>query len=304
MTLRYKILPEDRRGQLRKLLACQTGLRIIEVHNGLSAIVASTTVLNRDQKNANFDGLWISSLTSSAAHGLPDCELCSIERRLEVIEEVANVTNRFMIVDYDTGGTSTNFVYICNRLEVMGVSAIVIEDQKYPKRNSLFEKGTYCLEDPYVFAEKITCGKNTLLSQDFMIFARIESFIANESIEDALTRARIYLRAGADGIMIHSKKQTADEIYSFLEGYNHLSAELGFRKSVICVPTTYNIVTDQELFQHGADIVIHANHLLRAAQRAMQEACKTILLYDRNFEVESFCVSVPELFDTVGFDDA
>lgn len=303
MTLKYKILPDQRRSQLKAQLEHIRGLRVIEAHNGLSAIVASTTCLNDNEKNIGFDGLWVSSLTSSAAQGLPDCELHNIERRLATIEEIINVTNNFLIVDGDTGGDFINFEYTCNRLESMGVSAIVIEDQEYPKRNSLSEKATHRLEDPHIFAKKIARGKRILLSQDFMIFARIESLIANRNVEDALMRARIYLQAGADGIMIHSKKETVDEIYSFLNKYNHLCTELGFRKPVICVPTTYNTVTDQELFQHGANIVIHANHLLRAAQQAMQHVCKTILLNDRNFEAENFCVPVSQLFDIVGFND-
>lgn len=304
MTLRYKVLPDTRRTLLKNLLKYNKGIRVVEAHNGLSAIVACTASYCRDEhQRIGFDGIWVSSLTSSASQGIPDCELNNIERRLETIEEIVNATGKFIIVDGDTGGESINFEYTCNRLESMGVSAIVIEDKEYPKRNSLSAEATHHLEDPNIFAEKIRRGKNILLSNDFMIFARLESLIAGMGIEDALMRARIYLQAGADGIMIHSKERTANEIYAFLDRYDDLCSELGFRKPVICVPTTYNTVTDEELFQHGANIAIHANHLLRAAQYAMQKVCETILQHDRGFEAENFCVSVSQLFDIVGFND-
>ncbi|HEU5228854.1 MAG TPA: isocitrate lyase/phosphoenolpyruvate mutase family protein [Ktedonobacteraceae bacterium] len=304
MTLRYKVLPDDRRPLLKKILQDGSGIRIVEAHNGLSALVASTaSYCGEDARNMHFDGLWVSSLTSSAAQGLPDCELNNIERRLETIEEVCNATDKFVIVDGDTGGEPINFQYFCNRLEMMGISAIVVEDKEYPKRNSLSTHATHHLEDPHVFAQKIRQGKDVLLSNDFMIFARLESLIAGAGVEDALMRARIYLEADVDGIMIHSKKRTTDEVYAFLCGYEEICRELNTRKPVICVPTTYNAVTDEELFQHGVNIVIHANHLLRAAYSAMQKVCQTILQNDRNLEAEELCVPVPTLFDIVGFDD-
>ncbi|HLG60940.1 MAG TPA: isocitrate lyase/phosphoenolpyruvate mutase family protein [Ktedonosporobacter sp.] len=305
MTLQYKVLPDKRRPLLKSVLQHGRGIRLVEAHNGLSALVASTaTFYGEDSRKAYFDGIWVSSLTCSAAQGLPDCELNSIERRLETIEEICNATDKFLVVDGDTGGEPVNFQYICNRLETMGVSAIVVEDKEYPKRNSLSVKATHHLEDPHVFAQKIRQGKDVLLSDDFMIFARLESLIAGAGIEDALVRARIYLEAGVDGIMIHSKERTADEVYAFLREYEGLCTELNMRKPVICVPTTYNAVTDEELFQHGANIVIHANHLLRAAYSAMQKVCQTILQNDRNLEAEELCVPVSLLFNVVGFDDA
>jgi phosphoenolpyruvate phosphomutase len=226
-----------------------------------------------------------------------------MERRLETIEEIINVTNKPLIVDGDTGGEAVNFEYFCSRLELMGVSAVIIEDKKYPKRNSLSTETTHTLEDTEVFANKIQRGRKVLLSQDFMIFARLESLIANQSIDDALARARIYLLAGVDGLMIHSKKRTIDEVRSFLEGYQALSAELGFRKPVVCVPTTYNAVTDEELFRYGVDVVIHANHLLRAAHHAMQRVCHTILKNGRSLEADELCTPVSHIFEFVGFND-
>ena len=223
MTLRYRILPTDRCGQLKKMLEdSQQGIRIIEAHNGLSAIVASTTSCETtDGAKAEFDGLWISSLTTSASQGIPDSELSSIERRLDAIQEIANVTNKPIIVDGDTGGEAVHLEYFCSRLEALGISAVIVEDKKHPKRNSLSEGATHHLEDPEVFAQKIRRARNVLLSDDFMIFARLESLIANQGVEDALSRARTYLLSGADGIMIHSKQRTTDEVYEFLSTHSN-----------------------------------------------------------------------------------
>ena len=305
MSLRYRIFPEKRRGSLKVLINRYQPIRIIEAHNGLSAIVASTaSISDEDSRSIEFDGLWVSSLTSSASKGLPDTELGSIERRLETIGEILNVTNKPLIVDGDTGGEAVNFEYFCSRLENLGVSAIIVEDKKYPKRNSLSADVSHILEDPEVFSNKIRRGRKVLLSNDFMIFARLESLVVNQGIDEALARTRMYLQAGADGIMIHSTKRTIDEVYLFLEGYEALSKELGFRKPIICVPTTYNNVTLEEMFQHGVDIIIHANHLLRAAHSAMQKVCETILKNNRTLEAEEMCTPITELFELVGFNDA
>lgn len=303
MSLKHRILPDVRRASLRSLLERAQGVRIIEAHNGLSALIASTSCLETDSDRLEFDGLWVSSLTSSAAKGLPDIELGSFERRLETIEEIVQVTRKPVIVDGDTGGEAVHFEYLCSKLERIGVSAVVIEDKQYPKRNSLSGDATHTLEDPHLFAAKIWRGRSALLSDDFMVFARLESLIANQGVEDALARARLYLQAGADGIMIHSKDRTIDQVYAFLERYHDLCAELGFRRPLICVPTTYNSVTDHNLFQRGANIVIHANHLLRAAHHAMQQVCQTILQHDRSLEADQLCIPVAHLFELVGFAD-
>lgn len=304
MTLRHKLLPDDRRQQLTSLLEQQQQIRAIEAHNGLSAIVAGTaSTLTEKHGVMGFDAIWVSSLATSAVQGLPDCELNIIERRLALVEEICSVTDKPLIVDGDTGGEALNFSYLCNRLEARGVSAIVIEDKEHPKRNSLSVRAIHHMEDPRVFAEKISQGKKVLLSENFLIFARLESLIANQGIEDALARTRMYLAAGADGIMIHSKARTADEVSMYLRGYETLCQELGYRRPVICVPTTYNTIRDEELFRQGANIVVHANHLLRASYSAMRNVCEVILHADRNFEAESLCIPLSQLFEAVGFND-
>jgi phosphoenolpyruvate phosphomutase len=304
MSLAHSVLPEQRRPQLRTRLAEGRNLRLIEAHSGLSALVGGTAQLSTGVDALEFDGLWVSSLTSSAARGLPDMEMHIVERRLELIEEIAAVTGKIIVVDGDTGGDTETFAYLCARLEAIGVSAVVIEDKQHPKRNSLSLSSEHVLEEPARFADKIRATKPLLRSPDFQIFARLESLIAGESVADALARARTYLLGGADGIMIHSKSRDPGSIYEFLRDYRTLCAGLGIDRPVMCVPTTYNSVTAQSLFDHGARIVVHANHMLRAAHFAMLQVCEQILKHDRTLEVDNICTPVPDLFRIVGYDDA
>lgn len=304
MTLRHRILPVKRRKQLKELLASKSGLRIIEAHNGLSGLVGSTTTVEDEQGNLfGFDGLWVSSLTDSAAKGHPDTEVIDTSSRLQTIQELLQVTNKPIIVDGDTGGQPTQFEYFCSKLENLGVSAVIIEDKKYPKRNSLEKDAIQLLEDPKEFATKVNRAKEVCLSNDFMIFTRIESFIAGRGLEDAVHRASIYLDSMADGILIHSNAKTPDQIYAFMEAYQELCDRKGFYKPVVCVPTTYNQITDLELFEKGFSMVIYANHQLRAAYRAMTQVCQSILSHQRSFESVDTIASVSEIMDTVGFPD-
>ena len=300
------ILPEARRGMLKATLQ-EPGrpLRIIEAHNGLSAKIGEAATVSQDGKSQlGFDGLWVSSLTCSAAHGLPDMEIYALERRIESIEEILHATTKPIIVDGDTGGESIAFDYLCRRLESLGISAVVIEDKKHPKRNSLSLESSHVLEDPFVFGRKIQRAKDTLNTDNFMIFARLESLIAGQGIEDAIKRARIYLDSGADGVMIHSKEKVPDQIFDFLRRYNQLYPDASQRKPVICVPTTYNHISAEVLFSKGVRIVIHANHLLRAAHYAMTKTCESILRADHSSVVDNYCTSVKDIFKFVGYDDA
>jgi len=303
MTLRSEVLPEHRRPRLRRLLAGDAHVRAIEAHSGLSALAASAATSHL-RPDARFDALWLSSLTGSASAGLPDCELTGLDRRLDTIAEVIHATDRPLIVDGDTGGDPVGFEYLCRRLEVLGASAIVIEDKRHPKVNSLAYDAPQDLEDPAVFAGKIKRGLDARLSADFLIFARIESFIAGHSLDDALLRAQTYLESGVDGVMIHSRIKEPREVFEFLDAYDMLCRGIGQRKPVICVPTSYNAVSDAELFERGANVVIHANHLLRASYQAMQAVCTQILESGRSLDAERLCSSVGEIFDAVGFSDA
>lgn len=299
MTLRHRILPTERRRQLKELLASKSGLRIIEAHDGLSGLLGATTTVD----DRGFDGLWVSSLTDSAAKGHPDTEVIDTSSRLQTIQELLQVTDKPIIVDGDTGGQPTQFEYFCSKLENLGVSAVIIEDKKYPKRNSLEKDAIQVLEDPKEFALKVNRAKEVCLSDDFMIFTRIESFIAGRGLEDAIHRASIYLDSKADGILIHSNVKTTEQVYAFMEAYQTLCEEKGFYKPVVCVPTTYNEVTDTELFEKGFSVVIYANHQLRAAYKAMQTVCRSILKNCRSHEAVPDIAPVSDIMEAVGFPD-
>ena len=301
MTLKNRVSPENRRKSLRRLLNEKGFIRAIEAHNGISAIIANNVQYENDGKRYEFDAIWVSSLTDSAAKGYPDAEIVGPESRYETIRQILNSSKKPIIVDGDTGGEATNFEYFIRTLEDMGVSMVIIEDKKFPKRNSLELGARQIQENPDVFSLKIKRGKNVQLSSDFMIVARIESLISGLSLEDAIFRVKKYLKAGADGIMIHSKSVNPKDIFDFAIEYENISKELGFRKPLICVPTTYNTITEEELINFGFNVVIYANHLLRSAHKAMKETASMILRSRRGFEAESKCSPIRNIFKDVGF---
>jgi phosphoenolpyruvate phosphomutase len=301
MTLKYRSLAENRRGRLKAMLAEGRELRAIEAHNPLSALIGSTASVRRpDGTRKEFDAIWLSGFTCAAARGLPDVELARFERRLETIEEIAAATAKPLIADADTGGDALAFQYLCARLEALGVSMVIVEDKVFPKRTSLAPGVHHELEDPDAFTAKIAKAKEACLTDDMLIFARIESLIAGAGHDDALARARTYLRSRADGIVIHSKDKSGAEVFAFLDAYKTLCEEAGITKLLLCIPTAYNFVTDAELFARGASIVIHANHLLRAAYKAMTEVSASILEHDRSREADERCAALRSLFDLIG----
>jgi phosphoenolpyruvate phosphomutase len=258
--------------------------------------------IEQDGEIIEYDGFWESSLTDSASKGIPDAEIIGAESRAHTIDEILNVTSKPIVVDGDTGGAPEQFEYFVKRLERLGVSGVIIEDKVFPKRNSLDSTAKQTQEDPEKFAQKIQRGKEIVITDDFMIISRIESLIAGAGLEDALERAECYIRAGVDGVMIHSKQEKPDDILAFAEAFGSLCEKLGRHPALVSVPTTYNLITDRELAEHGFNIIIHANHLLRAAHKSMNEAAMAVLINDRGFEAEPLCSSVPNIFSTVGFD--
>ena len=296
------ITPGSRLRALRECIERKGFARIMESHSGLSGIIAETAQVRKGGEVIEFDGLWESSLTDSATKGLPDASIVGFDSRTHTIDEILNVTTKPIIVDGDTGGEPAQFEYLVRHLERLGVSGVIIEDKVFPKRNSLDGSASQKLEDPRVFAEKIKCGKEVTATEDFMIIARLESLIAGAGMDDALRRAELYVRSGTDGIMIHSSQSEPDEILVFAEAYSNLCRRLGRRPALVCVPTTYNTITDLELAARGFDIIIHANHLLRAAYKAMCQVALNILENGRSMEADPLCAPVPEIFSCVGFD--
>lgn len=295
------ITPGNRLKLLQENVRDKSFVRIMEAHNGLSALVAEAARAMTESGIVEYDGLWESSLTDSASKGFPDVEVVGMESRLHTIDEILEVTEKPLIVDGDTGRSPVEFEFLVRRLERMGVSAVIIEDKVFPKRNSLDTSANQTLENPKLFAQKIQRGKSQALTDEFMVIARLESLIAGTGLDDALFRAETYIRAGVDGIMIHSQQKEPDEILAFAVAYGPLCDRLGVRPPLVCVPTTYNLITDQELADHGFNVMIHANHLLRSSYKAMEEAASSILRYDRSNEVETICAPTATIFEVVGF---
>lgn len=301
MFLNEAISPWRRIELLKSHISEKGYVRIIEVHNALSALIAQRAKVEVNGKTIEFDGFWESSFTDSASKGIPDAEIVGYDSRLRTINEILNVTSKPILVDGDTGGAPAQFEYFVRCLERLGASGVIIEDKTFPKRNSLNEEANQSLEDPDIFASKIRRGVNVKTCNDLLIIARIESLIAGTGLEDALLRAETYIEAGADGIMIHSKRDNPKDVLTFASEYESLCKEIGRRPLLVCAPTTYNLITDRELAKNGFNIIIHANHLLRAAHKSMKKVANTILLNDRNFEAEAFCSPISEIFDDVGF---
>ncbi len=277
-------MPEYRRKRLRQLIQMRPIVKVLEVHSGLTGLIAEKTVVAHNGELDQFDAQWISSLCDSTAKGKPDIELVDMSSRLRTIDDVLDVTTKPIILDGDTGGLIEHFVYNVRTLERMGVSAVIIEDKTGLKKNSLFGTEVAQTQDTIEnFCEKIRAGKRVLRTEDFMIIARIESLILEQGMEDALNRAFAYVEAGADGIMIHSRKKTPDEIFEFCDKFRKVIKDI----PIVVVPTSYNQTTEEELAAHGINVVIYANQLTRSAYPAMKSTAEEILKNHRAYEVDS-----------------
>lgn len=290
------ITPQIRRKRLKRLLKAKPLVRILEAHNGLTGLIVENTKEKVNNVEKEFDGIWISSLTDSTAKGKPDIEYVDLTSRLKTIEEILEVTTKPLVVDGDSGGLPEHFVFKVRTLERLGVSAVIIEDKIGIKRNSLFGVKAGQTQDSIEnFSYKISQGKKALITDDFMIIARIESLILKKGLDDALKRAKAYINAGSDGIMIHSKDKNPKEILEFCYEYRKFIN----RVPLVVVPTTYNQITEDELIEAGVNIVIYANHLLRSAYPAMVKVAKTILKNSRSYEASKHCLPVIEIITMI-----
>lgn len=277
-------MPEFRRKRLRQLLKLRPIVKTLEVHSGLTGLIAEKTIVESNGELDQFDAMWISSLCDSTAKGKPDIELVDMSSRIRTIDDVMDVTTKPIILDGDTGGLVEHFVYNVRTLERMGVSAVIIEDKTGLKKNSLFGTEVEQTQDSIEnFTEKIRAGKQALRTEEFMIIARIESLILERGMEDALSRAFAYVEAGADGIMIHSRRKSPDEILEFCRLFREKDANT----PIVVVPTSFNSITEEELAAAGVNIVIYANQLTRSAFPAMQETAIEILKNHRALEADS-----------------
>ena len=293
MQLREKLaMPEYRRKRLRQLINMTPIVKVMEAHSGLTGLIVEKTVVEHEGNLDQFDAMWVSSLCDSTAKGKPDIELVDMTSRFRTIDDIMEVTTKPIIFDGDTGGLTEHFVYTVRSLERMGVSAVIIEDKTGLKKNSLFgtevEQTQASIED---FSAKIAAGKKAQLTDDFMIIARIESLILEHGMDDALERARAFVAAGADGIMIHSRKKSPDEILEFCDKFR----EENKNTPIVVVPSSFNTITEDELAQHGVNIVIYANQLTRSAFPAMQHTAEEILKYHRAKEVDDSLMPIKQI---------
>ena len=289
-------MPEYRRRRLRQLIRLCPVVKTIEVHSGLTGLIAEKTIVEHNGELDQFDAMWLSSLCDSTAKGKPDIELVDMSSRMRTIDDVMEVTTKPIILDGDTGGQVEHFVYNVRTLERMGVSAVIIEDKTGLKKNSLFGTEVAQTQDTIEnFCGKIRAGKDAQRTQEFMIIARIESLILEKGQADALKRAFAYVDAGADAVMIHSRRKAPDEIFEFCDRFRERDKET----PIVVVPTSFNSVTETELAQHGVNIVIYANQLTRSAFPAMQDTAVEILKNHRALEVDAKLMPFKEIITLI-----
>ncbi|MEG0361191.1 MAG: phosphoenolpyruvate mutase [Longicatena sp.] len=290
-------MPEFRRKRLKQLLKIRPIVKTLEVHSGITALIAEKTIVeSNDGELDQYDAMWISSLCDSTAKGKPDIELVDMSSRMRTIDDVMDVSTKPIILDGDTGGLIEHFVYNVRTLERMGVSAVIIEDKTGLKKNSLFGNDVAQTQDTIEnFSAKIKAGKEVQRSEDFMIIARIESLILDKGMDDALERAFAYVKAGADGIMIHSRKKDPTEIFTFCDKFRAIEKDI----PIVVVPTSYNSVREDELAKHGINIVIYANQLTRSAFPAMQTTAVNILKNHRAKEVDDTLMSIKDIITLI-----
>ena len=288
--------PDIRLQRLRRLVNAKSIVRVLEAHTPLCGLIIEHAIEVINNNPVEFDAMWSSSLTDSTAKGKPDIETVDLTTRLQNINDTFEVTTKPLIYDADTGGISEHFAFTVKSLERVGVSAVIIEDKKGLKKNSLFGTDVSQQQDGIEeFCHKIKTGKNAQITNEFMIIARIESLILDKGMDDAVIRAKAYIEAGADGIMIHSRHESPIEILEFCNIYNQFEN----RVPLVAVPSSYNSITDTELAEAGVDIVIYANHMLRAAYPAMSKVAHSILRHGRSLECNDDCMPISEILDLI-----
>jgi len=288
--------PEIRMKRLRRLIQAKPIVRILESHSGLTGLIAENATVEVNGQKKEFDGMWSSSLTDSTSKGKPDIEAVDITTRLHGLNDTLECTTKPIIYDGDTGGKVEHFSFTVRTLERHGISAIIIEDKIGLKKNSLFgtevAQNQDSIED---FSNKIKAGKRAQVTEDFMIIARVESLILGKSVDDALSRAHAYVEAGADGIMIHSKEKTGADIMEFCERFRQKNTHT----PIVVVPSTFNHITEEEFAAAGVNVVIYANHMLRASYPAMMNVAQSILTHSRSYEANDQCMSIKEILNLI-----
>jgi len=291
------VTPQQRLASLRRLISAKPIVRILESHNGLTGLIAEHTSVEVNGQHREFDGMWASSLTDSTSKGKPDIEAVDLTTRLHDLNDTLEVTTKPVIYDGDTGGKLEHFVFTVRTLERLGISAVIIEDKVGLKQNSLFGTDAIQTQDTIEgFCNKIKAGKEAQITRDFMIISRCESLIAGKPVDDALERCHAYVEAGADGVMIHSKNKSGEDIKDFCQRFR----EKDDHTPIVAVPTTYNQFTEEELAEWGINVVIYANHMLRAAYPAMVKCAERILETSRSLEAsDEYCMPIKQILNLI-----
>ena len=288
-------IPSNRQAILKRLLEAKRICRFLEAHSPLSAIIAEQVFYkNKNGKKIEFDGFWSSSLTDSTLKGKPDIEVLDLNQRLLNISDIFNVTTKPLIMDIDTGGKLEHFSINCKIIERNSVSAVIMEDKTGLKKNSLFGTEVKQKQESIKnFSNKIKVGKK--ITNNLMIISRIESLILGKSVKDALIRAENYIAAGTDGIMIHSKSNKPDEIFKFSKKFKKLFPNV----PLVAVPSSYNQVSETRLINEGFNVVIYANHMLRASYPAMEKVAIEILRNRRSYESDKNLMSIKKILNLI-----
>lgn len=288
-----------RQNYLRRLLGLRRKVRIIEAHSPLSALIVDRLHEIVDGRRETFDGYWSSSLTDSALQGLPDNEILDFPTRFGVVARILDVVAKPLVMDIDTGGQIAHLGSRLKQADRLGISAVIMEDKTGLKRNSLFGNDVpQTLAEPNDFAQKIDVGKKAIGDSPMMLIARLESLILEAGMEDALKRALLYVEAGADGIMIHSRQPTADEVIEFAARFRAVNKDI----PLVCVPSSYSTTHETALEDAGFNMIIYANQLLRSVIPAMEATARSILKHGRSFEAEKSLVSVAEMISFIPSD--
>jgi len=296
---RHGVTAQIRQETFRRLLGARPLIRLLEAHNGLTGLIVEESRIETDDGIREFDGMWESSLTDSTSKGKPDNSSVDVSSRVHTIHQILEVTTKPIVVDADNGGLIEHFVLTVKTMERLGVSAIIIEDKIGQKRNSLF--GTDVAQTQSTiqeFADKIQSGKSAQVSTEMMIIARIESLILKQGLDDAMQRAMAYVQAGADGVLIHSKESEPTEVLEFCRRFRAFSSSV----PIVVVPSTYSTITEDELEAAGVNVVIYANHLIRAAYPAMVRTADSILRHQRCFEASQECMPIKDILKLIPVD--
>ncbi len=273
---------------LRDKLNGQALTTIIAAHNPLGAVLAA---------EAGFDGVWASGFEFSAAHALPDASLLSMTQHLENVRAMASATDIPIVADIDTGyGNAINVIHCVKHYEAAGAAAVVMEDKTFPKDTSLLEGGRQQLLRKEEFQGKVAAAVAARDDPDFVVIARTEALIASHGLDEALDRGRAYAEAGADGILVHSKSSTPDEIVQYSRRWDR-------ETPLVIVPTAYPQLTEPEIEKlRNVRLVIYGNHGIRAIVTALREVFARIR-EDRGIaNVDETIASVREVFDLQGVD--